>query len=83
MLAHKAFWVYYLRLFQNFEGDRVAACCDFFGVTRAALETAILRDLYQIHRAEDEEIAFQPYGPGEQFHLVRARIPYCWPTGQV
>jgi hypothetical protein len=86
-LAHKTFWIYYLRLFQNFDGDRVAACCNFFGVTRAELETAILRNLYQLHRAEDEdialhtlrlptttgatlEIAFQPYGPGEQFRLT-------------
>ncbi len=88
MLAHKPFWIYYLRLFQNFAGDRVAACCDCFGVTQAELKAVILRDLYQIHRAEDEdialhtlrlpttsgatlEIAFQPYGPGEQFTLVQ------------
>lgn len=32
LLAHKPFWIYYLRLFQNFAGDRVAACCEFFGV---------------------------------------------------
>jgi len=29
ILAQKAFWIYYLRLFQGFDGDRVAACCDF------------------------------------------------------
>lgn len=56
VLTHKAFWIYYLRLFQNFDGDRVAACCDFFGVTRAELKTVILIDLYQLHRAGDEDI---------------------------
>ncbi len=57
ILAQKPFWIYYLRLFQNFDGDRVATCCDFFSVTRAELETTILRDLYQLHQADGEDIA--------------------------
>ncbi len=57
LLAHKPFWIYYLRLFQNFAGDRVAACCDFFGVTQVELKATILHNLYQIHREEDEDIA--------------------------
>lgn len=57
ILTQKTFWIYYLRLFQNFDGDRVVACCDFFGVRRFDLEESILHDLYQIHRY-DEEVAF-------------------------
>ncbi|MBN1919834.1 MAG: hypothetical protein JW892_01205 [Anaerolineae bacterium] len=57
MLAHKTFWIFYLRLFQDFTGDRVATCCDFFGVTRVELETIILLDLYQLDQADEEDIA--------------------------
>lgn len=55
ILAQKAFWLYYLRLFQAFDGDYVAACCDFFGVAKNALEDTILQGLYQIHLADEEE----------------------------
>ncbi|MBN2006771.1 MAG: hypothetical protein JXA21_25680 [Anaerolineae bacterium] len=61
ILAQKAFWLYYLRLFQGFDGDRVAACCAFFGVTRAALETTILRDLPHVAARLRGELA-QTYG---------------------
>jgi hypothetical protein len=57
-LAHKAFWIYYLRLFQNFDGDRVTACCDFFGVRKTDLEETILHSLYQTHRYDEEEVLF-------------------------
>jgi hypothetical protein len=87
VLTRKAFWIYYLRLFQGFAGDRVAACCDAFGVRKSELDDGVLRDLYQTHRYGDEgarfhvlrlpttvgvrlEIAFQPYGPNEQFRLA-------------
>jgi len=58
ILSQKAFWIYYLRLFQGFDGDRVVACCDFFGVDKTKLENAILRDLYQTHRWNDEDTVF-------------------------
>ena len=58
ILAHKPFWIYYLRLFQNFDGDRVAACCSFFGVDSSELDNMILRTLYQAHRYDDEEVIF-------------------------
>ncbi|MCD4668908.1 MAG: hypothetical protein K8S14_00530, partial [Actinomycetia bacterium] len=58
ILAQKAFWVYYLRLFQGFGGDRVAACCDFFGVDKTGLEDAILHNLYQTHRYDEEDTVF-------------------------
>lgn len=86
ILAQKAFWLYYLRLFQGFAGDRVAAGCDFFGVAQAEWKATILRDLYQTHRYDEDivfhvlnlptttgavvEIAFQNDGPGERFCLV-------------
>lgn len=56
ILAQKAFWIYYLRLFQGFDGDYVAACCDFFGIDQTELEGAILHDLYQTHRSDDDDI---------------------------
>ncbi len=58
ILAQKAFWLYYLRMFQNFDGSRVAACCDFFGVAKSVLENTILQDLYQIHLADEEDTTF-------------------------
>lgn len=58
LLAQKTFWIYYLRLFQGFDGDRVAACCDFFGVQKTELEDTILNDLYQAHRWDDEDTIF-------------------------
>lgn len=86
-LAKKAFWLYYLRLFQGFDGDYVTACCDFFGMTQAELKADILHALYQTHRYDEDialhtlrlpittgatlEVAFSPYGPGEQFTLVQ------------
>jgi hypothetical protein len=56
ILGRKTFWIYYLRLFQNFSRDRVNDCCDFFGVTKAELEDAILRNVYQPHRYDDENM---------------------------
>lgn len=38
--------------------DRVAACCDFFGVDKTGLEDAILHNLYQTHRYDEEDTVF-------------------------
>lgn len=57
VLSQKTFWIYYLRLFQDFEGDYVTACCQWFGVERARLETDILGNLYQLQNAEAESLS--------------------------
>ncbi len=61
ILAHKTFWIYYLRWFQAFGGDRVTACCAFFGVDEAELRQMILNGVYQV----DAE------GESPSFHVLR------------